>query len=160
MPPHGPIPCHTMFIAIKETNMSTNARIGLKLDDNNIVSVYHHWDGYPEWLGKQLVDKYTTRDQIEELIDGGDISCIASDSDWNLNDVPEHVQYYSHRGEDCPPKLAESVSEYFEQCDNCGAEYGYVFEKGEWFVYNTAAWAGPVGVAIDLHERIARTEGK
>ena len=126
--------------------MSTNARIGLKLDDNNIVSVYHHWDGYPEWLGKQLVDKYTTRDQIEELIDGGD--------------VPEHVQYYSHRGEDCPPKLAESVSEYFEQCDNCGAEYGYVFEKGEWFVYNTAAWAGPVGVAIDLHERIARTEGK
>ena len=31
--------------------MSTNARIGIKLEDGSILSAYHHWDGYPEWLG-------------------------------------------------------------------------------------------------------------
>ena len=31
--------------------MSTNSRIGLRLEDGSILSVYHHWDGYPEWLG-------------------------------------------------------------------------------------------------------------
>ena len=35
--------------------MSTRARIGLLLpDDLSVLSVYHHWDGYPEWLGVTL----------------------------------------------------------------------------------------------------------
>ena len=34
--------------------MATRARIGLKLDDGSIISAYHHWDGYPEWLGVTL----------------------------------------------------------------------------------------------------------
>ena len=31
--------------------MGTRARIGLELKDGSVLSVYHHWDGYPEWLG-------------------------------------------------------------------------------------------------------------
>ena len=27
----------------------------------SIVSVYHHWDGYPQWLGVQLTQKYRQR---------------------------------------------------------------------------------------------------
>ena len=34
--------------------MATRARIGLKLEDGSIISAYHHWDGYPEWLGVTL----------------------------------------------------------------------------------------------------------
>ena len=34
--------------------MATRARIGVQLADDSILSVYHHYDGYPEWLGKQL----------------------------------------------------------------------------------------------------------
>ena len=49
--------------------MSTNARIGLQLN-GGIVSVYHHWDGYPQWLGVQLTTKYTNKEDIAELIDG------------------------------------------------------------------------------------------
>ena len=34
--------------------MATRARLGYVLSDDSIVSVYHHWDGYPEWLGVTL----------------------------------------------------------------------------------------------------------
>ena len=30
--------------------MATRSRIGIVLKDDSIRSVYHHWDGYPEWL--------------------------------------------------------------------------------------------------------------
>ena len=83
--------------------MSTNSRIGLKIG-NGIVSVYHHWDGYPEYLGVKLSQDYTTKEQIAELIDGGDMSSIETDTDWELKKCETHVQYYSLRGEDCPPK--------------------------------------------------------
>jgi len=34
--------------------MSTRSRIGILLPDDSILSVYHHFDGYPEWLGVTL----------------------------------------------------------------------------------------------------------
>ena len=55
--------------------MATRSRIGLRLADDSILSVYHHWDGYPQWLGVTLRDKFNTREKVAELIDGGDISC-------------------------------------------------------------------------------------
>ena len=39
--------------------MGTRARIGILLPDDSILSVYHHWDGYPEWLGVTLVEHST-----------------------------------------------------------------------------------------------------
>ena len=44
--------------------MATRARIGLKLDDGSIISAYHHWDGYPEWLGVTLKEHYNTKEDI------------------------------------------------------------------------------------------------
>ena len=48
--------------------MSTNSRLGLRLEDGSILSVYHHWDGYPEWLGVTLNKYYNTRESIAELL--------------------------------------------------------------------------------------------
>ena len=64
--------------------MATRSRIGLLIGDESVVSVYHHWDGYPTFLGIHLRQNYTTREKIEELLDGGDISCIDSDTNWSL----------------------------------------------------------------------------
>jgi len=36
--------------------MATRSRIGIQVNDS-VVSVYHHWDGYPEGLGKYLTEK-------------------------------------------------------------------------------------------------------
>ena len=112
--------------------MATRSRIGLLLGDDCVVSVYHHWDGYPTWLGVHLRKNYTTKAQIAELLDGGDISCIESDRDWNHEKVEPHVQYYNDRGEDTEPRLDLSVDQYLVD----GEEYAYLFENNEWVCYD------------------------
>ena len=103
--------------------MATRSRIGLQLAGDAILSVYHHWDGYPQWLGVTLNEKFNTREKVAELLDGGDISCCDSDSDWNLNKVENHVQYYNDRGENTSPRLDANFDEYVKN----GEEYAYVF---------------------------------
>ena len=103
--------------------MSTRSRIGLQLADGAILSVYHHWDGYPEWLGVMLKKNYNTREKIAELLDGGDISCLASDTDWDRKECEPHVLYYNARGENTAPRLDANVDDYFEG----GEEYAYIF---------------------------------
>ena len=112
--------------------MATRSRIGLQLTDDAILSVYHHWDGYPQWLGVTLKKKFNTREKVAELLDGGDISCCDSDTDWDRNEVESHVQYYNDRGEDTEPRLDLSVEDYLDN----GEEYAYIFEGGEWKCYD------------------------
>ncbi len=48
--------------------MATRSLIGIKLDNGSILSAYHHWDGYPAWLGKILTKEYNTKEKVSELI--------------------------------------------------------------------------------------------
>ena len=112
--------------------MATRARIALQLTEDSFLSVYHHWDGYPQWLGVTLNKKFNTRDKVAELIDGGDISCCDSDTDWNLEKVENHVQYYNDRGENTEPALHLNIDDYFD----VGEEYAYVYTLDhEWECY-------------------------
>ena len=106
--------------------MATCSRIGLELADGSILSAYHHYDGYPEWLGRILTTHYNSKELAAELIDGGDMSVA-----WNDDHQPE---YYSARGENCPPRLDADLCEYLLP-DN-SEEYAYVFRSGEWVCYN------------------------
>ena len=112
--------------------MATRSRIALQLNETSFLSVYHHWDGYPQWLGVTLNKKFNTREKVAELIDGGDISCCDSDSDWNLEKVDLHVQYYNDRGENTEPRLDTTVEDYLAN----GEEYAYLFENNEWVCYD------------------------
>ena len=106
--------------------MATRSRIGIELKNGSILSAYHHYDGYPEWLGRILNTHYNTKEKVSELIDGGDMS-----SCWNDD---KEAEYYSARGEDCPPRLDSDIVEYLLP-DN-SEEYAYVFRNGEWVCYN------------------------
>ena len=97
--------------------MATRSRIGIELKDGSILSAYHHWDGYPEWLGRILATHYNSREQVAELIDGGDMSTC-----WDENKNPE---YYSARGEDCPPRYDESMEEFLSN----GEEFSYIYTQ-------------------------------
>ena len=118
--------------------MSTRSRIGLELSDGSILSAYHHWDGYPEWLGRILQTHYNTSEKVAELIDGGDMSCCWTDEKFrNADGIVENKaeygpQYYSERGEDCPPRFDKNLKEYLSD----GEEYAYVFRNGEWVCYD------------------------
>ena len=114
--------------------MATRARLGLKLEDGSILSVYHHWDGYPEWLGVTLKERYNTKEKIAELIDGGNMSSCWSD---NIYDVmtgkfikieDPKPNYYG--GDDEAPRLDKNFDEY-KVNSTMGEEFIYVFD-GEW----------------------------
>ena len=103
--------------------MSTRSRIALQLTEDSFLSVYHHYDGYPQWLGVTLNKKFNTREKVAELIDGGDISCCDSDTDWDRNEVESHVLYYNDRGENTEPQLHGNIDDFFA----IGEEYAYVY---------------------------------
>ena len=110
--------------------MATRSRIGIQLKDNSVLSVYHHWDGYPEWLGRILNTHYNSRELASELIDGGDMSAA-----WGDENRAEH---YSERGEDCPPRYDDDIFDFLKKENN--EEYAYI-----WTVNNK--W-----VAFDMNE--------
>jgi len=123
--------------------MATRSRIGIELKDGSVLSAYHHWDGYPSWLGRILTTHYNTREKAAELIDGGDMSVAWTNERWNSDpnefggttkrEVEEYgPQYYSQRGDDCPPRLDKDMEEFFTD----GEEYSYIFRNDNWFAYD------------------------
>lgn len=113
--------------------MSTRARIGIRLSDG-ILSAYHHWDGYPEWLGRQLVEHYNTFDEALKLIQGGGMSSCWSQEDWDGNHQDSGPLYYSARGEEIPPSRSVTFSGFLDQ--SFGVDYSYLFDKGRWKCYD------------------------
>jgi len=114
--------------------MATRSRIGLELSDGSILSIYSHWDGYPEFNGVKLVEHFNTKEKVQELIDLGDISCLWTNAGWNNETLPETGPLpYSSRGEDCPPRIDANKYDFLAN----GEEYAYIFtQNGEWVCYN------------------------
>ena len=131
--------------------MATRSRIGIQIE-GGIVSAYHHWDGYPEWLGVTLNQNFNDEKSVKELIDGGDMSCCHSDNGWDSDEkyVEPRPVYYSERGEDTPPKLYESFTEYLDLENDCCAEFAYLFCGGEWFCYDTDRYGKGFARLVDI----------
>ena len=134
--------------------MSTRSRIGILLPDDSILSVYHHWDGYPEWLGVTLKQHYNTRESIAELIDGGNMSSCYTDSGWDLDEKREYAPlYYTERGEkleDNAPKLSKNDAEFLDITDKCCGEFAYIFElNNTWRCFELRFWDSVTGEYFD-----------
>lgn len=104
--------------------MSTRCFIGVELPEGSIVSIYCHWDGYPDGVGDTLVCHYRDRDKIMKLLQLGDLS--------SLQATPEDSEAYCRdRGEDLHPARIMSEQEMAE----AWAEYSYKFTlQDEWQV--------------------------
>ena len=115
--------------------MGTRSRIGIQLSDDSILSVYCHWDGYPEFNGVKLIEHFNSYDKASELIDGGDISALWTNVGWN-NETLDNLGplYYSSRGEDSAPRLDSDLCEYLSP--DGSEEYHYLFTNGQWVCYN------------------------
>lgn len=117
--------------------MATRGRIGIELSDGSILSIYSHWDNYPEYNGRILRTHYNTREKVEELIDSGDCSSIWTDSVWGKprTDGKKYgPEPYSARGDDCPPRLDANKYDYLAN----GEEYAYIYTlNDEWVCYDT-----------------------
>ena len=98
------------------------------------LTIYHHWDGYPDGVGDTLVTCFNDYDAILNLLCGGDASSICG---------TKIVQYCPWRGENwkfVQPKQSKREPKVTE-------EYAYLFKDGKWWFkdYDTKVW-------IDLGE--------
>ena len=114
--------------------MATRARIGIIQDDLSVLSVYHHWDGYPEWLGVTLKEHYNTKEDIAKLIDGGNMSSCYSDNEYDYKKqefVKQDPKPNYYGGDSERPRLSRNFTQ-FAFDSKSGEEYLYLFVDNEW----------------------------
>ena len=109
--------------------MGTRSRIGIQLQDNSVLSVYCHYDGYPEFNGRVLRDNFDTVEKVRNLIDGGDMSCTWTNAGWNNETLPKSGPlHYTARGESLEsnaPRYDESIFDFLDKKNN--EEYAYIW---------------------------------
>lgn len=123
--------------------MATRSKIGVQQPDGTIHSIYCHWDGYPDGVGKTLLNYYNTPTAREQLIALGDLSSLGSKIgekhpfDWrdgNMSAI-EHEKLYGDwclafgrdRGEtNTEAQVHNSIAE-FSLC-NSGEEWLYLWD--------------------------------
>ena len=134
--------------------MGTRSRLGLELSDGSILSIYCHYDGYPEFNGVKLVENFNTLDKVKELIDMGDISCLWTNVGWNQETLEETGPLpYSSRGEDCPPRLDADLCEYL--LPDGAEEYHYLFRNGEWVCYDMHQYENKLPEIVEIPVEVA-----
>ena len=115
--------------------MATRARIAFETQVGEIVSAYHHWDGYPAGLGYNLVRNYIgDRDKFMEAVMLGDAShwgskVYPSTSEHSFQNAEDDVNVYygRDRGEkDVGTRTFTDIEDFAENYDCAGEEYAYV----------------------------------
>mgnify|MGYP003342942291 CR=1 FL=1 len=107
--------------------MGTRSRIAV-MHGGKCKSVYCHWDGYPDGVGKTLFDCYNDPEITEFLIQQGSMS--------SLHETIEECEFH-YRSKDKYPDIGHSISSqgYLNDAVDIGAEYIYLLRKDGWVYY-------------------------
>lgn len=136
----------------------TPSLITVKHSDGKYHTAYCHWDGYPSHNGVILRDHYNSQERAEALIALGDMSSLAPSIEKPKghtfdSPVKGYTTFYGRdRGEE---DVGAKISETLEDALNIdmGQEYHYVFEDGEWTVFEDG-FGGDTGPRVSLTEAI------
>lgn len=117
--------------------MSTRSRIGLDIGNGVADTIYCHHDGYPQYMGKMLLEHYTSRDKIEVLIRLGDLSTLREyivpiPTMTHTFDKPQRnvcIAYGRDRGEKNVHSRPEEESDLWS---DSWEEFNYLFKDGVW----------------------------
>lgn len=123
--------------------MSTRSFICKEQPDGSYYGIYCHSDGYLTYNGAMLLDHYSDKQRLDELLDLGDLSLlckkIAPDPslphsfDYNERQENVTVAYGRDRGE----KNIEAREITLEQAKDSWCEYMYIFGRdGKWRYYD------------------------
>lgn len=130
--------------------MSTHANIALLKPNGDIQSIYCHYDGYPQYVGKILNEHYNNQERVEQLITLGNIEALGEKlepSELELKyqhwysqeylsldkeerkrlklDAQKHIRKMSGYKD---PTLAKSLNHL------CLEEYIYIFTPKGWYM--------------------------
>jgi len=111
--------------------MSTRGRIAIKRKDGSYLSVYHHSDSYPEYLGKLLINHYNDEQKLLDAIMLGDSSA------WNET-IEENVYYGRDCGEqNTQPLVSLTIQDLLDDGTSSWEQYVYVRENAEWTMFDS-----------------------
>lgn len=102
--------------------MSTRSAIGFISDAGTFEAIYCHYDGYPEHVGKILVEHYNNMGSAFAIISGS------------------HIRNFDHDGTICRFGEGDGTVDSYESIEealNSGFDYAYVFddEQARWICY-------------------------
>jgi hypothetical protein len=106
--------------------MATRSRIAFE-ENNEIKSIYCHWDGYLSNNGKILFENYTTLDKVKELISLGELSSLKE----TIEETKEN-SYHIKQNENINIVTSSDVKEYSKVFE----EYNYLFKDNVWYLVN------------------------
>ena len=122
--------------------MATRGNIGIVNEDGSITAIYVHWDSYPEYVGKMLLNHYNNDDIVNGLMNLGDLSSLSEklySTDFHTFDEPEEgvcISYGRDRGDTgSDSRTFEDLGEY--EHFGSGVDYQYLFEDGKWMYRST-----------------------
>lgn len=118
--------------------MSTRSRIAKENPDHTYISIYCHYDGYPEHVGKLLKEYYKDEKKVSELISLGDLSCLEKEINpdptkkHNFDSPQPAVCLYYHRDrgeewEEVKPVESKTLDDLRVLGEDTWAEYIYVY---------------------------------
>jgi len=108
--------------------MATRARIGVLNPDGSITSIYSHWNGYPEGVGKTLAESYSRQDRAKRLVAMGGVSVLEGT-------IEESVFYHRDRDEDLQIEESPNETAFLKESERDGAEWAYLWKGGSWSTY-------------------------
>jgi hypothetical protein len=146
--------------------MATRSNIAIKNDDGTVEMIYCHWDGYPSNNGVILIENYTTKEKVRELIEIGAVSSLGSEigepHDFEERfdkDDPRYnwTRFYGRdRGETGIEK--GKYPDEFAARDQM-EEYLYLFTPGAgWTVSAYGSTFRPVDKVLELEKRFSDGE--
>ena len=114
--------------------MGTRSNIAYKKSDGKIVSMYCHYDGYPQNNGVILSEHYNTKEKARALVDNGYQSGLEETVEKsNLRRVHED-----------PPTTYHSFHAFIMDI-NFDIEWVYLFKDGAWYYAETSLIKLPNG---------------
>ena len=135
--------------------MGTRSNVGIINEDGTLDVVYVHWDGYIEnGVGDTLRTYYHDKAKVKELIEGGDMSSLASSI--------TSCAYYTKRGETRNVTHHKNTNEYLKSLGSDGDGFGHGFYEIE-YIYlfdskNEQWWVIETDSTRGLNQEIVRLE--
>ncbi len=121
--------------------MGTRSRIGKLNDDGTVTSIYCHWDGYPSWTGRILLEHWNDHQRVDQLLSLGDLSGLGETGD---------AEAYRTRGE---PGV-DAITHTADGWPDSGSEWQYLWipSLGGWQVLEVGGpgqWRSLKGYPFD-----------
>ena len=132
--------------------MATRAIIAYLSEDKELTTTYNHYDGYPDGLGKALLNHYDDDSKANIVANIGYISSIDPDTGEITSNNSESPNKMDLNGD-----WEESLYEIVDEIKSYGVDYAYIWNEvgGDW---NRISNGSATNMVRDLANQMSSAE--